>query len=147
MNDGHRTAACGLLRTRLLLCGLRLMMDFGKAILRNAEYGRTGSFTQAAGNTAASFDCNVHTDTLLSEIQFAPFPMIYACLRRNSRTSSAVGTEGAAPVRETARADAAEASCSAVCTDFPALTAARKYPQKVSPAAVVSTAFTLNAGS
>ena len=74
--------------------------------------------------------------------------MIYACLRRNSPYFvPAVGTEGAAPVRETARADAAEASCSAVCTDFPALTAARKYPQKVSPAAVVSTAFTLNAGS
>ena len=85
MNDGHRTAACSLLRARLLLCGFRLMMDFGKAVFRHAEHGRTGSFTQAAGNTAASFDCNVHTDTLLSEIQFAPFPMIYAFLRAKQR--------------------------------------------------------------
>ena len=85
MNDGHRTAACSLLRARLLLCGFRLMMDFGKAVFRHAEHGRTGSFTQTAGNTAVSFDCNVHTDTLLSEIQFAPFPMIYAFLRAKQR--------------------------------------------------------------
>ena len=42
--------------------------------------------------------------------------------------------------------EAADASLNAVSTDFSAQSAARKYPQKVSPAAVVSTAFTLNIG-
>ena len=65
----------------------------------------------------------------------------------NASVVMTVGADGVLYARETAMADAAEASCSAVCTDLPAQTAARKYPQKVSPAAVVSTAFTLNAGS
>ena len=54
--------------------------------------------------------------------------------------------EGAAPLAETAIAEAADASLNAVSTDFSAQSAARKYPQKVSPAAVVSTAFTFNIG-
>ena len=59
------------------------------------------------------------------------------------RTSCIVGMEGAAPWRDTARDDATEAIRSASSGSCPEVTAVRKKPVKVSPAAVVSTTGTL----
>ena len=70
----------------------------------------------------------------------------YDLPQSHSSTALCTGMEGAAPLAETAIAEAADASLNAVSTDFSAQSAARKYPQKVSPAAVVSTAYTLNIG-
>ena len=58
------------------------------------------------------------------------------------KTSARVGTEEEAPIRDTAMEDALEAIRRASATGFPLATLARKKPVKVSPAAVVSTAFT-----
>ena len=57
------------------------------------------------------------------------------------RTSSIVGIEGAAPGRETAMAAAREARFRQDGASIPAAQQATKYPVKVSPAAVVSTAL------
>ena len=59
-----------------------------------------------------------------------------------ARTSSLRGMEAEAPARVTAMADAFAASSMAASAVSPLETAAIKYPVKVSPAAVVSTAFT-----
>ncbi len=53
------------------------------------------------------------------------------------------GMDAVAPGRETAMADALAASSSPSCTGIPSMIEEIKYPVKVSPAAVVSTAFTL----
>lgn len=58
-------------------------------------------------------------------------------------TSAMVGMEGAAPGRDTARAEAREAFSRQRGMSSPLAREARKKPVKVSPAAVVSTAFTL----
>ena len=58
-------------------------------------------------------------------------------------TSSKVGTDGAAPGLDTAIADALDARSSASFGLLPLLMADTKKPVKVSPADVVSTAFTL----
>ena len=58
-------------------------------------------------------------------------------------TSSKVGTEGAAPGLDTAIADALDARSNASFGLSPLLIADTKKPVNVSPAAVVSTAFTL----
>ena len=58
-------------------------------------------------------------------------------------TSSALGMDGVAPGLETAMEEAFAAILSASWMDLPSITAAMKYPVNVSPAAVVSTAFTL----
>ena len=54
-------------------------------------------------------------------------------------TSSAVGMETEAPLREMAIDDAFVAVLSAVAKSLPLATELRKYPVNVSPAAVVST--------
>ena len=58
-------------------------------------------------------------------------------------TSSALGMDGVAPGLETAMDEAFAAILSASWMDLPSMTAAMKYHVNVSPAAVVSTAFTL----
>ena len=55
-----------------------------------------------------------------------------------------MGIEGDAPFLETAIADAAEAILKASAGVLPPITEEKKYPVKVSPAAVVSTTFALN---
>ena len=60
----------------------------------------------------------------------------------HARTSSRSGMDTEAPARVTAIADAFAASSMAASTVSSLETAAMKYPVKVSPAAVVSTAFT-----
>ena len=55
--------------------------------------------------------------------------------------------EFCAPIFWTVRADAAQANSAASLRAFPSETATHRAPQKVSPAAVVSTAFTLRAGT
>ena len=63
--------------------------------------------------------------------------------RLHSSTSFFRGMDAVAPGRETAMADALAASSSPSCTGIPSIIEEIKYPVKVSPAAVVSTAFTL----
>ena len=58
-------------------------------------------------------------------------------------TSSYTGIEVDAPRRDTVIADAFDAISRADATSLPFITDARKYPVKVSPAAVVSTGSTL----
>ena len=65
------------------------------------------------------------------------------CSRLLLRTSSIVGMETAAPFLDTAMDDATDANRSASGTSIPDDTHARKYPVNVSPAAVVSSTFTL----
>ena len=57
-------------------------------------------------------------------------------------TSARNGIDGAAPGLDTAIAEAFAARSSTFSIGSPAMTPAIKYPVKVSPAAVVSTAFT-----
>ena len=86
MNDGYRTAACGLLRARLLLCGLRLMMDFPARLSSAMEHeGQVPPHRPQEIQPSRSIVMCIPIH-FSSEIQFAPFPMIYACLRRNSVT-------------------------------------------------------------
>lgn len=69
-----------------------------------------------------------------------------ACFTFCQRVSSHVGMLGAAPLRPTTIAAARAARRSASCSSRPLASAARKKPQNVSPAAVVSTACTGSAG-
>lgn len=65
---------------------------------------------------------------------------------KKSMTSSRDGIEDEAPERETAMEDAAAAVFNASSGDFSFIIEPRKKPVNVSPAAVVSTAFTLYIG-
>lgn len=67
-------------------------------------------------------------------------------LFKNKVTSSFNGIDGTAPSRVTAIAAAFAANSRDRGTSMFSLMHARKYPVKVSPAAVVSTAVTLYAG-
>src|SRR5258708_35171541 len=64
---------------------------------------------------------------------------------RNWFTSFSVGIDGCAPLLVTQIAEAAVANLAASIRSLPLLNLAARAPQKVSPAAVVSTATTLNA--
>ena len=66
---------------------------------------------------------------------------------RNASTSLRLGTDNMAPRRVTDKAEAALANRSAQSMDWPSASATAREPLKVSPAAVVSTASTLNAGT
>ena len=62
-------------------------------------------------------------------------------------TSARVGAEGCAPILVTDNAAAAQAKPTASFTGLPSTIATASAPQKTSPAAVVSTAFTTGAAT
>ena len=61
-------------------------------------------------------------------------------------SSAAQGIDGAAPLRDTAIDAALAARRNVSSVDRPVIQPSRKYPENVSPAAVVSTAFVGTAG-
>ena len=60
MDNRYRTAARSLLRAGFFGGRGGLMMNFGKAVIRDAEYRRAGHFAQSAGNAAVPVDLDVH---------------------------------------------------------------------------------------
>lgn len=79
--------------------------------------------------------------------QNAEFVVYDAQDLRNASTSLRLGTESIAPRRVTDNAEAALANRSAPSMDSPSASATARDPLNVSPAAVVSTASTLNPGT
>ena len=72
--------------------------------------------------------------------------MFYPCRFNSFSTSSVSGKDGCAPNLVTASAPQAQAYCTASSSDLPFNNPTAKPPMKASPAAVVSTTFTLKAG-
>ena len=71
MNDRNRAATGGLLRASLLRVVVRLVINLGKTIVRNAEHLGASTLAQAAGNAAVAIDFNFHLKQLLSYQKYA----------------------------------------------------------------------------
>ena len=107
---------------------------------------RTWNSVTAAAATATT--ATASTTLTITNTSNEPKKLPHGSMRELSyaKSSSYIGMDGEAPFRETATAAALAAISKAFFAVAPDVTACRKKPVKVSPAAVVSTTSVLIAG-